>query len=302
MHRLYVRPPEGDLVDTFLLSRSIAHAIIALAAEPHAAITEGLLDSKVADIKVHDADMQTIAPLDVEDRKLLREILPDLPPLAITSNAGARADFLKQWEMHSKAPTWRPYLPTEQDQALATFQSLDISSRHLNQIQEWLSREKLQAFDRHRIPAMKAGLGIYITREDAERYLKEHGMDVAAPTLKTLDEPLTSGAVAKAEGCKTTHHSADMQPRNTVDSLINALIKQNIETLSAETDDATILDQVIAMFVNQSETAQLLDFQSCRGHGGNFEIHRKNDSPLKRSAIRTRIVRARAKNRHTGTE
>lgn len=298
MHRLCVRPPEGDLVDTYLLSRNIAYTIVALAADPHATIVEGLLESKVADIRVQDGDMETIAPLDVEDRKLLREILHDLPALTITSDASARAHFREQWRLHPKAPAWRPYLPTEQDQAKAAFQAVNISSRHLDQMQEWLRRGLLQAFDRHLIPAMRVGLDIYISRDDAERYLKEHGMDVAEPAIRTFDESITSRGAASAEGGGITRHSSEMQPRNTVDALIDALIAHNIETLPAGTDDATVLKQVIAMFVNQSETVELLDFKSCRGHGGNFEIHRKSEAPLKRDAIRARIMRARKKIRN----
>lgn len=314
MRRLSVKLLEEDPVDTFLFTRNISHAIVTLAADPHATLVEELFESKVTDIKVGDVEMETIGALTVEDRKLLREILRDLPPLTFTSDDSARTQFRERWKQHPKAPAWQPKLPTERDQAVAAFQATFVQGRHLDQLQEWLDRGMLRAFDRHRLSAWKVGLDAYISRADAERYLDEHGMDVAGPTpelrsdlLLSIDAKKRINTIAKANERDAARihrvmRNSSESRRDTVDGLLNSLIDAALDEFAPDERPNRIVEEVIANFRDASITAPPRGFIGIRGKGGNLEIHRQNDDPITREAIRGRVRTRQEKRRDRDAE
>lgn len=314
MHRLSVKLPEEDPVDTFLFSRIVSRAIVALACDPHATLVTELFESKVTDIKVGEAEMQTTAALTVEDRRLLREILPDLPPLTIASGESARVHFREQWKQHPKAPPWRPYLPTEGDQAVAAFQATLIQGRHLDQLQEWLDRGMFRAFDRHRLSASEVGLNVYISRADAERYLEDHGMDVAGSTLESrsdllfsIDTTKRNDAIAKGnERAAARVHgvvrNSSGARRDTVDGLLNSLIDAALDEFGPGARTERIVDEVIANFIDASKSMPPRGFLDIRGKGAKLEIHRQNDTPISHEAIRGRVRTRQKKRRDANAE
>lgn len=311
MQRFSVELPEGDLVDTFLFTRNIARALMKLTEDPHTVLTEGIFEFKNAPIKVALTDMTTIAALTTENRRLLREILDDLPKLTFASDDIARKQFLECWEQHPKAPkapAWRPKLPNMHDYAGAEFKALSVQNRHLDQLQEWVDGGTLRAFDRHHLSAWKVGLNVYISREDAENYLEKHCMDV------TISEPaihsgllcntdatnrtasVMTGNLSETAGVREARHHSSEWAMNTVDGLLNFLINSKLgESGALEQPLSEIVKQVVLAFLLAVQSKRPQDLQTIENNASHFQILRLRGGKITRETIRGRIRTRRKK-------
>ncbi|WGS51100.1 AlpA family phage regulatory protein [Paraburkholderia sp. D15] len=114
--------------------------------------------------------------LNEDDRRILRKILPGLPPLRHPVSDAEKAAFLDAWFDSNERPLWEPILVTAADIKRYEMEQKEIQKRHQQALRDELARGQLKAVDAGYAPVASLVPDSFIPRESAIAYLNRCGL------------------------------------------------------------------------------------------------------------------------------
>lgn len=111
-----------------------------------------------------------------DDRRLMEELLPDLPALHYPMSESDVATFMSAYVKLPNRPTWEPNLVTAATIAKRQAEQDTVMRHHQKALQDELAHGRLVAVDANHVPVARLAVGAFIPRDQAIAYLDRYGI------------------------------------------------------------------------------------------------------------------------------
>lgn len=166
--------PEGDLVDSWMFTRSIARAF-----HPplESAIGIACVIGKRKRVK-NSPDLEFPYRISAEELVSLGDLLALLPPVRTGMADAELKDFFVQYDDLQDRPDWLPIIATLEDANLYSYRASALQAEHVTELQKCVDQRQVSLIGQaHRLTRAVA-IGACLRRDDCVSYLKMRGIRV----------------------------------------------------------------------------------------------------------------------------
>lgn len=144
--------------------------------QPDAVVPSQPLLPLVHELNYHVFDLPLPYSLTDEDRRLMENLLADLPALRYPMSEEDVAAFMSAYVMLPNRPTWEPVLITAAVIERRKAEQEAVMRDHQKALKDELAQGRLVAVDANHVPVARLALGAFIPREQAIAYLDRCGI------------------------------------------------------------------------------------------------------------------------------
>lgn len=227
-------------------------------------------------------------------QKLMAKHADALPRLRVMMRRKEILTFRRAFRTLEQRPDWEPVLRSDDDLIQLRSRRGDVYLRHASALKVEIAAGRIRHFDGDRIRTAPAFDFItYLTKEDAQIYLKMVGLDLATllnsasyTSVESSHEVVHSSII---NGDEANHESLGEQPR------INSIVRSNQVAAAAIELGRSVIDPIqlasrVGLVAPSSPSIQKF-LSVARPNPDNFKSHAGNSSPTKFRPPPTRSVR-----------
>lgn len=208
-------------INTWDLARNIALSF-------HQSIRghSGLLSivSKTVRVELADGPFDVPQSLTDDDRRVLTELLPQLPIVSTESTEVQRGQFKEVYLALKNRPRWLPVVGTHEDVLRIERRISDLQNEHLKELQKEVDDGNVKLFDGSGRAVSIVGLDTYVPRAFASRYLQNRGL-LSAAAAESMQDDIRN----PAEPAVITHRPRDFPP-NSFDDFFDKVARDQLST------------------------------------------------------------------------